>query len=113
MSTLFDSVMEPHLYQQRKHDLGSNYAERQINSMSNTELLENISNALEQRLVALTPPADPSLDAVKFAARAQAFEDIMALIGARATFEEVIDFCKNEHAAAKEGKTRQEWENEL
>ena len=45
--TLYDIVVEPHLHQQIKHDLGKDYAENQINRMTNIELLRTISEALE------------------------------------------------------------------
>lgn len=48
--TLFDIVMEPHLKQQHKHDLGDGYADRMINELSNVELLQAMSDALEELL---------------------------------------------------------------
>lgn len=113
MRTLAEIVMTPWLHQQTKHDLGSNYAERQINSMSNHELLHTLSNAIEERLEAAMPKDDEAVKKIRFAARAEAFADAMALIGARATYEELIDWLQTEHKAASEGKTREQWEEEL
>lgn len=46
--SLYDMVLEPYLYRQRKHDLGEHYAEDYINTMSNIELLDLISATLEE-----------------------------------------------------------------
>lgn len=48
MKTLLEQVMEFYLHQERKHELGDGWAENEINNMTNMELLEAISEALEQ-----------------------------------------------------------------
>lgn len=52
--TLFDLVMRHWLYEQRKHDKGDHYAESRVNALSNYELLEVISEALEEMKVTPT-----------------------------------------------------------
>ena len=45
--TLLEAVTDWMTFQASKHDLGDDYAERQVNSMSQYEFLAAISEALE------------------------------------------------------------------
>lgn len=112
MRTLADHVFEPHLFQQRKHDLGDNYTQREINALDNMGLVEAISDGLEKRLQEHSVVRDAPTN-LTYAARAAAFQDVMALIGARATLKEVADFCDAEYQAARAKKSREQWENDL
>jgi hypothetical protein len=117
MKTLADILLHPYLHQQRKHDLGDDYTQREVNSWDNMRLVEAISDALEERLTPQVPEA-PSKDKsvmtpVMWAVRTEALADVMAMLGAHATPEELADWLKDEHAASKANKTREEWENEI
>ena len=46
--TLYDKVMFYWLFDQRKHDLGEDFATKQVNALTNEELLRAISDALEE-----------------------------------------------------------------
>jgi hypothetical protein len=46
--TLFEAVTSGYRYAGRKHNLGENYDERAINQMTNFELLQAISDGLEE-----------------------------------------------------------------
>jgi len=48
MVTLFEAVTRPYNFAARKHDLGANYAEDNINRMNNYEFLQALSDALEE-----------------------------------------------------------------
>lgn len=52
MTDLYERVMRPYLHEQEKHGLGEGYAERTVNSMSNTEFLRALSEALSEMLEA-------------------------------------------------------------
>lgn len=47
--TLFERVTGWMAHQRDKHDLGENYVEDKVNAMTNVELLQAISDALEER----------------------------------------------------------------
>ena len=46
--TLYEKVMFYWLHDQRKHDLGENFATKRVNALTNEELLQAISDALEE-----------------------------------------------------------------
>lgn len=46
--TLLEKVLYPYEFQARKHELGEDYAENEVNRMTNVELLRAISEALEE-----------------------------------------------------------------
>lgn len=48
--TVYDLIMGPHIYSARKHGLSLNAPEVWVNGLTNHELLEAISEAIEQRL---------------------------------------------------------------
>lgn len=49
MITLYRAVTGHLAYQRDKHDLGTTYVEDTINSMTNIELLEAISDGIDKR----------------------------------------------------------------
>lgn len=51
---IFNKVIYPYQYEQNKHDKGEGYAEAAINRMTNVELLQAISDALEERIKEVT-----------------------------------------------------------
>lgn len=46
--TLYERVMFCWLHAQNKHDLGEDYAVKQVNALTNEELLRAISDAMEE-----------------------------------------------------------------
>lgn len=58
--TLFKALTEVREFQNRKHGLGADFVKEDINRLSNYELLEEISQALEDAGVMrdLPPPSD-------------------------------------------------------
>lgn len=49
--SVYDRIVKPLERQARKHDLGENYAEKEINKLSNIELLQYISAAIQDSLI--------------------------------------------------------------
>lgn len=46
--TLKEILLEPYEFSARKHDLGEDYAERQLNQMSRMQFFDALSEALEE-----------------------------------------------------------------